>query len=155
MDAIGRELNQLLTGTFDIVLKVEQTMFKGTRFDNLTMSEVHTIEAIGTGQRTMGEVAGDLSITLATLNACVSRLCTKGYVERSRTDEDRRVVLLQLTRPGKVVCRLHQQFHDHMVDEIMKDMPTQEREALSRALYRVREYFEAAAAITAKQEETV
>lgn len=153
MDAVGRELNQLLTGTFNIVIKVEQMMFKGTRYADLTMSEVHTIEAIGLGERSMGEVAADLSVTLATLNACVGRLCAKGYAQRRRTEEDRRVVLLQLTRAGKVVCRLHRQFHEKMIDEIMRSMSDCERDALSRALYSVRAYFEKAADSAAHREE--
>ena len=56
--------------------------------------QIHTIEAIGLDRsRTMGEIAHDLRITVGTLTTAITKLIKKGYVERKRIEEDRRVVL--------------------------------------------------------------
>lgn len=152
MNATANDLDRLLTGTFDLVLKVEQSLFKGTRYEDLTMTEVHTIDAIGEVERTMGEVAGLLNITLATLNAAVTRLCRKGYVQRRRTEEDRRRVLITLTRGGRVVYRFHRRFHQRMVSEIERKLKPEERKALSSALNSIEHYFEQALIRPTKEE---
>ena len=144
MKATNRELNDLLTGTFDLVIKVEQATFKGTRYSDLTISEIHTIEAIGEGESAMGEVAARLGITQATLNTTVGRLCVKGYIERRRTEEDRRLVLVSLTRPGKVVYRLHDRFHDRLIANAIAEFSDAERIALVSALSKVRHFIEEA-----------
>ena len=60
---------------------------------------MHTIDAIGTqGNRTMGEIAHDLSITVGTLTSAINRLIKKGYAERSRTEENG-----YLLKPGQTL----------------------------------------------------
>lgn len=142
VEATNRELNDLLTGTFDLVIKMEQATFRGTRYGDLTVAEIHTIEAIGEQESTMGEIAARLGVTLATLNTTVGRLCAKGYAERRRTEEDRRLVLVSLTRPGKVVNRLHDRFHVKMIANATEGFSAQEREVLVRALSKIREFIE-------------
>ncbi len=152
VDVVSRELNDLLTGAFDLVVKVEQTTFRGTKYNDLTVAEIHTIDAIGRGERSMGEVAGALGVTLATLNASVGRLCRKGYVERRRTEEDRRLVLVRLTRPGGVVYRLHEHFHEKMIARSLAELTEGEREALASALGKMREFFQEISSVELDEE---
>ncbi len=142
LDDISRDLNDLLTGAFDLLVKVEQSTFRDTKYNDLTVVEIHTIAAIGDRERSMGEVAGKLGVTLATLNASIGRLTAKGYVERRRTEADRRLVLVKLTRPGRVVRRLHENFHEKMMARSLQDLSPAEREILSRALGKIRLFFE-------------
>lgn len=137
----NHRLNELLTGAFDLVVKVEQTTFQGTRYSDLSVAEIHTIEAIGEGgEHTMGEIAARLGVTQATLNASVGRLCAKGYARRRRTDEDRRLVLVSLTRAGRVVYRLHERFHDKLIARMTEDFSPEERATLEKALCRIHEF---------------
>ena len=59
---------------------------------------MHTIEAIGMYKKTTTEVAKELSITVGTLTIAINRLVKKEYVERIRSEDDRRVVKLGLTK---------------------------------------------------------
>ena len=68
-------LNRLLVQLFNDILHIEEKSMKNTDFDNLSITEIHTIEAIGMeGNRTMGEIAHDLRITVGTLTTSINRL---------------------------------------------------------------------------------
>ena len=136
-------LNRLLVQLFNDILHIEKKSMKNTDFDNLSITEIHTIEAIGMeGNRTMGEIAHDLRITVGTLTTSINRLIKKGYVERKRIEEDRRVVLVSLTESGKKVFDVHSVFHKEMIDEIMENFNGDELELLTKALGKVNKFFE-------------
>ena len=65
----------------------------------------------------------------------------KEYVERSRIEEDRRVVLVELTNKGKVAHRLHERFHNEMVTSMMDNLSENEKEVLIGALGKLNKYF--------------
>ena len=97
-------LNKLLVQLFNDILHIEENSLKNIDLIDLSMTEIHTIEAIGIKDaKTMGEIAHDLRITVGTLSAAITKLIKKGYVERKRTEEDRRVVLVSLTSKGENV----------------------------------------------------
>ncbi|SHJ86324.1 MarR family winged helix-turn-helix transcriptional regulator [Paramaledivibacter caminithermalis] len=69
---------------------------------NLTKKEKHTIFAISDkGNKTMGEIAENLGVTVSTPTTTINRLIEKGYVCRDIGKEDRRKVLVSLTDEGK------------------------------------------------------
>ena len=114
-------LNKLLVQLFNDILHIEEKAIKSTGIDNLSITEIHTIDAIGTeGNKTMGEIANNLRITVGTLTTAINRLIKKGYVERKRIEEDRRVVLVNLTESGQKVFDAHNIFHKEMIDEILE-----------------------------------
>ena len=95
-------LNKLLIQLFNDILHIEENSLKNIDLMDLSMTEIHTIEAVGIKDaKTMGEIAHDLRITVGTLSAAITKLIKKGYVERKRTEEDRRVVLVSLTSKGE------------------------------------------------------
>ena len=99
-------LNKLLVQLFNDILHIEENSLKNIDLMDLSMTEIHTIEAVGIKDaKTMGEIAHDLRITVGTLSAAITKLIKKGYVERKRTEEDRRVVLVSLTSKGENVYR--------------------------------------------------
>ena len=92
-------LNMLLVKLFNDILKIEAAAIKQGEFSDLSVTENHIIEAIGKDREmTMTEVAKDLEITVGTLTTAINRLIKKEYVERRRIEEDRRVVLIKLTK---------------------------------------------------------
>lgn len=71
-------LNELLVSTFNEILTIEQTALKSGKLNDLSVTEIHTIEAIGMYKpRTMSEVAGDLGITVGTLTTAINNLVKK------------------------------------------------------------------------------
>ncbi len=107
------------------------------------MTEIHTIEAVGIKDaKTMGEIAHDLRITVGTLSAAITKLIKKGYVERKRTEEDRRVVLVSLTSKGENVYREHQVFHKEMITSMLGNFSEEEEYILAIALEKLNSFFE-------------
>ena len=103
---------------------------------------MHTIEALGRKEkRMMSEVAQDLGITVGTLTTSINRLIKKEYVERSRIEEDRRVVLVELTKKGKVAHRLHERFHSEMVRSMMDYLSEKEKKVFIGSLEKLNNYF--------------
>lgn len=135
-------LNELLVDTFNDILIIEQKAIKKEGLKDLSINEVHTIEAIGPyRKRSMSDVAKDLKITIGTLTASINRLVVKGYVKRSRSEEDRRVVNISLTEKGKLAYRIHEKFHEEMINEAISGLTEEEEEILVRSLEKVNRFF--------------
>ena len=138
-----RELDDLLSTTFNAVLRTEEQAIRVPITEGLTITEIHTIVAVGLHERnTMGTVAARLNVALGTLTASMNKLVSKGYVDRFRDENDRRRVLVSLTRRGRAVYRVHALFHRKMTDEALQGLTDEEERVLSSALSKVKAYFE-------------
>lgn len=135
-------LNELLVYTFNDILEIEQKALQAGSFSDISVTEIHTIQAIGMYKpRTMTEVAGDLNITLGTLTAAINNLVKKGYVERKRSETDRRIVNIQLTKKGKLAYRVHEKFHVDMVKATIEGLTEEEEKVLVKSLGKLNEFF--------------
>lgn len=135
-------VNELLVDIFNDILQIEQSALQQGEFKDLSVTEIHTIEAIGMYEaRSMSEVAADLKITVGTLTTAVNKLISKGYVERKRIEEDRRVVQIQLTKRGKLAFRIHEKFHTDMVRSTVQGLSPEEEEILVKSLERLNDFF--------------
>lgn len=138
-----RHVNDLLVETFNSILRVEENVVRNRLTEGLTISEVHTIHAIGLhGSSPMNVIAARLDVTLATCTTAVGKLVTKGFAERSRSDADRRQVLVSLTKEGRQAYCVHELFHKEMVDAAFADLTEEEEAVLVRALTKVKDFFE-------------
>jgi len=136
----ARRLNKILSQLFSNVIKVEETVMKKSKAQNLSVTEIHTLEAIGKGEaKTMTHVAETLKINVSTLTAAINKLVTKGYVNRFRIQEDRRIVLVELTESGKRAVREHEAFHFMLVKEALSQLSEKETERLVESLENVHE----------------
>ena len=135
-------LNELLVQLFNDILQIEEKSLKNGPLSDLSVTELHTIEAIGMyKERTMTEVAQYLKITVGTLTTAINKLIKKGYVDRKRIEEDRRVVLIHLTKKGKLAYRIHEKFHNDMINETISGLREDEEEILISSLERLNVFF--------------
>jgi DNA-binding MarR family transcriptional regulator len=135
-------LNELLVDIFNDILIIEQRALSEGEFKDLSITEIHTIEAIGMYEaRSMSEVAKDLKITVGTLTTAINNLVKKGYVERKRVEEDRRVVLIQLTKRGKLAYRIHDKFHKDMIRETVSGLSKEQEQVLVGSLEKLNNFF--------------
>jgi DNA-binding MarR family transcriptional regulator len=142
MDKSFEVINELLVHIFNDILQIEQNALQNGALKDLSVTEIHTIEAIGMyTPRSMSEVAADLGITVGTLTTAVNRLISKGYLERKRIEEDRRVVQIQLTKKGKLAYRIHQKFHVDMVKETIEGLNKEEEYVLIKSLEKLNNFF--------------
>ena len=142
MDKSTIMINELLVQLFNDVIQIEEQSLKNGILSDISMTEVHTIEAIGMyNEKTMSEVAQKLKITVSTLTTAINKMIKKEYVERKRIEEDRRVVLVKLTKKGKLAFRLHQKFHGEMINNAIDGLSLEEEELLVSSLNKLNDFF--------------
>ncbi|GEK90939.1 fatty acid biosynthesis transcriptional regulator FabT [Alkalibacterium kapii] len=143
MDQRINEVNEYLVSIFNDVLMIEERTLQMSQFKDVSIKEMHTIDAIGMYQEhTTSEVAKKLGITVGTLTVSVNNLVRKGYVKRVRSEIDRRVVQLALTKRGRLLYRVHDKFHRDMVKETINEMDEKESEVLMLGLKNLHRYLE-------------
>lgn len=134
-------IKTLLVEVFNDVLTIEEKALKEGQFNDVSVTEVHTIEAIGMYQsKSMSEVAKYLDITVGTLTVAINNLVKKGYVARYRCDNDRRVVNIGLTKKGRILYRVHQKFHMDMVKASIEGLSEEEEIVLSKSLTKLNSF---------------
>ncbi len=133
VDAIT-SINTLVINSFNQILTLEKMALSKGPFSDLTLVELHAIEAVTLSGSTMSETAKRLRITVGTLTVTINRLVKKEYVLRSDKEEDRRIVNLNLTKKGKLAWRLHDRFHRHMVSTMLEGLEEDEYQVLIRSL---------------------
>lgn len=142
-DVSNELVNEYLTSIFNNVLIIEENSLKTSRFNDLSIKEMHTLDVIGTIPACKpSDVARTLMVTLGTVTASLNRLEDKGYIERHRSTKDRRVVHLYLTKKGKLIYRLHRKFHQRMVEHIAEGMTPEEYAVMQKGLSKLHSFLE-------------
>lgn len=127
MDKNVKKVNDILVNLFNMVLKMEEEAVKEASSKDLSITEIHTLVAIGKGRsKTMTHVANLLGINVSTLTTAINKLVKKGYVERLRDDDDRRIVRIHLTEEGTEAVKAHEAFHNDMISEALSHLPEEE-----------------------------
>lgn len=139
---INSALNELLVVLFRDINEIEEKAVRTGQYKNMTANDMHVIEAIGiNGAKNMSAVAKALNVTTGTLTIAINALVKKNYVERVRSEEDRRVVLVSLTPKGRKAFYHHKKFHDDMIDQIVEQLDEPEKAVLEKALTTLAEFF--------------
>ena len=76
------------------------------------------------------------------MTATANRSIAKGYAERFRDQEDRRIIRLSLTHKGRVLYRAHRAFHNMMVKRFLKGMNDDEQRTIRKALRNLEDFLE-------------
>jgi NAD(P)H-dependent flavin oxidoreductase YrpB (nitropropane dioxygenase family)/DNA-binding MarR family transcriptional regulator len=135
-------LNEILTRLLRSVLKIEEEAMRRASSGELSASETHVLAEIGVGKaRTMTQVAVGLKISVGALTASMNKLVKKGYVNRFRVAEDRRIVKVELTEKGAATVREHDLFHEAMADSACGGMGGEQRELLIQLMENIDEYY--------------
>lgn len=135
-------VNELLVRLFTNILDIEEKCLRVGDFYDLSISEMHVIDSIGMNkERTMSDTAKDLKVTSGTLTTAVDNLIKKGYVERRRSVEDRRVVKIKLTEKGVDAFKLHEDFHKDLVISALQELDSNEEEVLIKVLSNIDVFF--------------
>lgn len=138
-----QKINHLLIHVYTDILRVEEHYLRHSQFHDLSVKEVHTIDAITMyTHKTASEVAQELKVVPGTLTASINNLVRKGYVTRIKMPEDRRFTRLGLTRRGRLVYRAHQSFHRQMAQSFLADMSEEQVILIERALLNLQGFLE-------------
>ena len=135
-------INDVLVNLFRDILYLEEEAMRGTEYKDLTMNDWHVIEAIGINEpKSMSSIAKELSITVGSLTTAMNGLYKKGYVNRKRGEEDRRLVYISLTEKGESAYKYHADFHREMVNAAVADHSPEEIRVLVDSLSKLTKFF--------------
>lgn len=137
-----KSINEILVRLFADILDIEEKCLGRGEFSDLSITEVHIIENIGVDkERNMSNTAKDLKITSGTLTTAIDNLIKKGYVERRRSNNDRRVVMIKLTDKGVEAFKSHEIFHIDLVRSAVEDLSSDEEDVLIKILSNIDVFF--------------
>ena len=141
MDAY-KTINDILVHLINEIWELEGKAIITEEFKDITNTDMHIMESIGLGEgNNMSSVAKKLNITVCTLTTAINNLVRKKYVERYRSDEDRRVVIIKLTDKGIHAYHHHADYHHQMTQAILDKLTEDEIPVLMKTLDGLTEFF--------------
>ena len=129
-----KTLNEVLVNLFRDVMDLEEKAIITQEYKDITNNDMHVIQAIGLDEpKNMSTIARELSV--------MNSLVKKGYVNRERGTEDRRVVYISLSEKGRKAYRHHEEFHHQMINAILENLTQEETESLVEAMAKLNRWF--------------
>ena len=109
------KINDVLVHLFQEIWELEEKAIITEEFKDITNNDMHIIEAVG--------------------------LVKKRYVERNRSEEDRRIVNITLTEKGIKAYKHHEEFHEKMSQAAISEMSEDEVKVLLKSLNNLSKFF--------------
>ncbi|MBQ2932287.1 MAG: MarR family transcriptional regulator [Clostridia bacterium] len=138
-------INQFFVRVFNQILSWEEQSFKEMGISEITLRELHVIEAVYSliekGENQMSEIAKYLSITPGSLTTAVNCLVKKGYLERESQPNDRRVVRIIPTKAAEEVNKMHEKLHKEMIDGVMSNIDDKDMDVVLKTLEGLNNFF--------------
>ena len=134
-------LNESLVDLFNFILYIQEKYMKEKGVP-LTMYEVHLLENVSKiKNNTIGNIADAMLVTKGTLSVNASRLIKKGYLTKYVDKDDRRVVRVEITDKAKEVLKIHDEFHENLIDRALEDLNLSDNEILNKSFESILNYF--------------
>ena len=116
----------------------------------ISMAQFHIAVTLQrNGVMTMSRLADLLGVSLSNASGLIDRLEERGYVERTRVPEDRRIVMVRITSTGARLIEENDALSDELMRDILGHLDPDELPAIARATAGVRAALEATTAIPA------
>lgn len=142
MEDAYKKINDVLVRLVNEIWELEAKAIITDEFKDITNNDMHVIEAIGLeGGKNMSSVAKKLNITVGSLTTAINHLVKKQYVDRSRSEEDRRVVLIRLTEKGIAAFEHHAEYHRQMTEAVLEKLDAEDMPVLMKVLDALNEFF--------------
>jgi len=140
-----RQQAERLYATFSELVRSYQYRDRGSICcHGISVTQCHVLDALQvTGALTMGELARRLLLDVSTMTRTVDPLVAQGLVQRTQSEQDRRVWFVSNTAAG---TRLMKRIQQGLVDEheaILRALPAGSRQDVIRAVEGLLEAFRA------------
>lgn len=129
----------------DILLKVQQVARSTHEFTRSSLKEfgaagpeILALMALAKASRmTVGQLAGQVNLHISTVSSLADQLVKKGWVTRERSEDDRRVVWLRVSKEGRSVLSRSEAPPRAKLPDGLEKMKTADLIATQRALQRI------------------
>ncbi len=82
----------------------------------------------------MSGLADVLKVTQGTFTITINSLEKKGYVKRKRSNLDKRIINLSLTKKSEKVIDSYEKFHNEIIDKLISDFDEDKRSLVEEIL---------------------
>lgn len=146
---MGQEIttiNAFLVKAFNhIIIQEYHYLSRYPETKDLSMVEIHLIEAVvklsKDNSNTANNIAAYLHITPGTLTTSVNTLIKKGMLNKKPSEVDKRKVYITPTDAALIVNQYHEEYHQHLVDFIIKNYSEEEKKVLADCLDKIDTFF--------------
>lgn len=139
---IKRLLNKVLKELFFKILRIQERIVSKSANGRFSRTEMHMLEAIEESESaTLTNIAARLGVTKATASVSAARLAAKKYIIKIKSDTDKRKSYMELTDQGRLCCSNHREFHEKMVQSMLKDFKISEYPDVLRSLRGLSDFF--------------
>lgn len=103
----------------------------------LSFAEYRILSILNEETCSMSTFSANLSMTQAAITGIVDKLETQGFVSRTRSDEDRRVVKIKMTLKGGHALRRAERAHCEFTDQTLGSLDECELDSLNLILQKL------------------
>lgn len=145
ISTVNEQLNHFLVNVFNEILRIEEWCLKSGEFRDLSVREMHLIEAVCEAEASQknrsSDIAQALGISAGTLTTDVNFLEKKGCIVRKQDTSDKRIIRIFSTDKGKRANKTHEEFHNRLVSDISNTLSPEETEILIKGLKSLETFF--------------
>lgn len=145
MEQTKEMLSDVLVKIFNQILFSEEAALLAKTDGKLTLRSIHIIEAIASAEQenkaNISSIAKSLNITTGTLTVALNKLEKQGYITRTQSKLDKRVFFITLTKEGKKINKIHNDYHKEMINFIVNNLSIKEEADLVDLLSKLKYYF--------------
>ena len=103
---------------------------------DLTFTQLRALSVLARKQpQRMSDLAGALDMTPASASALIDRMDQRGFVTRRSDPDDRRTVLVELSRRGQHILDIMERGSSDHFGRLIEKMSAHERDALATTLH--------------------
>jgi len=102
--------------------------------ESISIAQLHALRTLDEADRTAGELARAIVVSLPSLTQLVDGLVERGYVARRTDPDDRRKVRLSITVRGRDLYHRARQAAEARIDDLLQDLTPEQRTALVEGL---------------------
>ncbi|KLO22475.1 MULTISPECIES: MarR family winged helix-turn-helix transcriptional regulator [unclassified Marinitoga] len=123
---------------FDLISNFTKTISDFSEAEKLKTMEFYIVMYIGLkGPQKMSNLAKHFSTTKSNITNIVDNLEKKSYVERLRTKEDRRIILITLTKKGEKVFSETVKNFKLLFNDFISKVSKEDFEIISKGFYKI------------------
>lgn len=124
-------LEQLINKLLSKSEQMEVDLKKETEIEELTIKQLQCIELIvEMNNPNLSDLAERLNVTKPSTTVMIDKLEKKGYVEKVKSNTDKRSANIHLTKKGEEAGQLHTNLHFNIAKELTKSLTPSEKEIL-------------------------
>lgn len=136
------DAEKVMRSVFDLVLTFSRMLSFNSEVENLRAIELYVLLYIAQkGPQKMSDLAQVFSMTKSNITFLIDSLEKKELVERSRSNQDRRVIKICLTKKGEDIYKQMLKDFSKLIDQVSRQIPVKDLSVISDGFERLSKLF--------------